>query len=80
MSQVHVTGAWPVARPADAAAALNGSLAVNLKGALDGGGSALPYLKARRSGHIINLFAVSGHMARTDSTVHVVIRTAACQP
>jgi hypothetical protein len=57
--RAHVTGAWPVAVAADAAAALNGNLDVDLKGALDGGGSALPYIKARCSRHIINLFPVA---------------------
>ncbi len=34
---------------------------VNIKGVLYGVAAALPYMKAQRSGHVINVSSVAGH-------------------
>lgn len=43
---------------------------VNLKGVLYGIASALPYMKAQKSGHIINLSSVAGHKLFGGSAVY----------
>jgi NADP-dependent 3-hydroxy acid dehydrogenase YdfG len=49
---------------------------VNLKGVLYGIGAALPYMKAQRSGHIINVSSVAGHKVRPGSAVYAATKTA----
>jgi NADP-dependent 3-hydroxy acid dehydrogenase YdfG len=43
---------------------------VNLKGVLYGIAAALPHMKARKSGHIINVASVAGHKVRPGSAVY----------
>ncbi len=43
---------------------------VNIKGVLHGIGSALPYMKAQRSGHIINVSSVAGHVVGAGTAVY----------
>lgn len=43
---------------------------VNLKGTLYGIAAALPHMKARKSGHIINVSSVYGHKTGPDATVY----------
>lgn len=43
---------------------------VNLKGVLYGIAAALPHMKARKSGHIINVASVAGHKVRSGSAVY----------
>lgn len=43
---------------------------VNIKGVLYGIAAALPYMKARKSGHIINVASVSGHKVRPGGAVY----------
>ena len=43
---------------------------VNLKGTLYGIAAALPHMKARKSGHIINVSSVYGHKMGPDATVY----------
>ena len=49
---------------------------VNLKGVLYGIAAALPHMKARRSGHIINVSSVAGHKVRPGSAVYAATKTA----
>lgn len=49
---------------------------VNLKGVLYGIAAALPHMKARRSGHIINVSSVAGHKVRPGNTVYAATKTA----
>ncbi|HKN30136.1 MAG TPA: SDR family oxidoreductase [Roseiarcus sp.] len=49
---------------------------VNLKGMLYGIAAALPHMKARRSGHIINVSSVAGHKVRPGSAVYSATKTA----
>ncbi len=49
---------------------------VNLKGVLYGIAAALPHMKARRSGHIINVSSVAGHKVRPGSAVYSATKTA----
>jgi len=49
---------------------------VNLKGVLYGIGAALPHMKAQRSGHIINVSSVAGHVVRPGSAVYAATKTA----
>jgi NADP-dependent 3-hydroxy acid dehydrogenase YdfG len=43
---------------------------VNLKGVLYGIAAALPHMKARKSGHIINVSSVAGHTVRAGGAVY----------
>ena len=43
---------------------------VNIKGVLYGVAAALPYMKAQRSGHFINVSSVAGHKVRPGGTVY----------
>ena len=49
---------------------------VNLKGVLYGIAAALPHMKAQRSGHIINVSSVAGHVVRPGSAVYAATKTA----
>jgi NADP-dependent 3-hydroxy acid dehydrogenase YdfG len=49
---------------------------VNLKGVLYGIAAALPRMKAQRSGHIINVSSVAGHVVRPGSAVYAATKTA----
>lgn len=43
---------------------------VNIKGVLYGIAAALPHMKAQKSGHIINVSSVAGHLVRPGSAVY----------
>ena len=49
---------------------------VNLKGVLYGIAAALPHMKARHSGQIINVSSVAGHVVRPGSAVYAATKTA----
>lgn len=49
---------------------------VNLKGVLYGIAAALPYMKAQKSGHIINVSSVAGHKVRPGSAVYAATKAA----
>jgi len=49
---------------------------VNLRGVLYGIAAALPYMKAQRGGHIINVSSVAGHKVRPGSAVYAATKTA----
>jgi NADP-dependent 3-hydroxy acid dehydrogenase YdfG len=49
---------------------------VNIKGVLYGIAAALPYMKAQKSGHIINVSSVAGHKVRPGSTVYAATKHA----
>ena len=49
---------------------------VNLKGVLYGIAAALPYMKAQKGGHIINVSSVAGHKVRPGSAVYAATKTA----
>jgi NADP-dependent 3-hydroxy acid dehydrogenase YdfG len=49
---------------------------VNIKGVLYGIAAALPHMKAQRSGHIINVSSVAGHVVRPGSAVYAATKTA----
>jgi NADP-dependent 3-hydroxy acid dehydrogenase YdfG len=49
---------------------------VNLKGVLYGIAAALPYMKAQKSGHIINVSSVAGHKVRAAGAVYAATKTA----
>lgn len=49
---------------------------VNLKGVLYGISAVLPHMKAQRSGHIINVSSVAGHVVRPGSAVYAATKTA----
>ncbi len=42
----------------------------NLKGTLYGIGAVLPYFKAQKSGHVINVSSVAGHQVHAGSAVY----------
>ena len=48
---------------------------VHLKGMLYGIGAVLPYMKAQKSGHIINVSSVAGHKVRPGSAVYAATKT-----
>jgi len=54
----------------------NRTIDVNLKGVLYGIAAALPYMKAQKSGHIINVSSVAGHKVRPASAVYAATKTA----
>lgn len=43
---------------------------INIKGVLYGIGTALPYMKSQKSGHIINISSVAGHIAHAGGAVY----------
>jgi len=43
---------------------------VNIKGVLYGIAAALPHMKAQKSGHVINVSSVAGHLVRPGSAVY----------
>ncbi len=43
---------------------------VNIKGVLYGIAAALPYMKAQKSGHVINVSSVAGHLVRPGGAVY----------
>ena len=49
---------------------------VNIKGVLYGIAAALPYMKARRAGHIINVSSVAGHKVRAGGAVYAATKHA----
>ena len=48
----------------------NRAIDINLKGTLHGIAAALPFMKAQKSGHIINLSSLSGHRVRPTTAVY----------
>jgi NADP-dependent 3-hydroxy acid dehydrogenase YdfG len=49
---------------------------VNIKGVLYGIAAALPYMKAQKSGHVINVSSVAGHKVRPGNTVYAATKHA----
>jgi len=49
---------------------------VNIKGVLYGIAAALPYMKAQKSGHFINVSSVAGHKVRPGNVVYVATKHA----
>lgn len=49
---------------------------VNIKGVLYGIAAVLPYMKAQKSGHIINVSSVAGHKVRPGSAVYAATKHA----
>jgi NADP-dependent 3-hydroxy acid dehydrogenase YdfG len=49
---------------------------VNIKGVLYGIAAALPYMKEQRSGHVINVSSVAGHLVRPGSAVYAATKHA----
>ncbi len=49
---------------------------VNIKGVLYGIAAALPYMKAQKSGHFINVSSVAGHKVRPPGTVYAATKHA----
>jgi NADP-dependent 3-hydroxy acid dehydrogenase YdfG len=49
---------------------------VNIKGVLYGIAAALPYMKAQKSGHIINVSSVAGHKVRQGGAVYAATKHA----
>jgi NADP-dependent 3-hydroxy acid dehydrogenase YdfG len=43
---------------------------INIKGTLYGIGAALPFMEAQKSGHIINISSIAGHIAHAGSSVY----------
>jgi NADP-dependent 3-hydroxy acid dehydrogenase YdfG len=54
----------------------NRTIDVNIKGVLYGIGAALPYMKAQKAGHIINVSSVAGHKVRPGSAVYAATKSA----
>lgn len=54
----------------------NAMIDINLRGVLYGIAAALPYMKAQKSGHIINTSSVAGHKVRPGSAVYAATKTA----
>ncbi len=54
----------------------NRMIDVNLRGVLYGIAAALPHMKARKSGHIINVSSVAGHKVRPGSAVYAATKAA----
>jgi len=54
----------------------NEMIDVNLKGVLYGIAAALPYMKERKSGHIINVSSVAGHKVRAGNAVYAATKHA----
>lgn len=51
---------------------------INLKGTLYGIGAVLPYMNAKKSGHIINISSVAGHYAHAGGAVYSATKWAVC--
>ncbi len=49
---------------------------VNIKGVLYGIAAALPYMKQRKAGHIINVSSVAGHKVRAGGAVYAATKHA----
>jgi len=49
---------------------------VNIKGVLYGVAAALPYMKAQKGGHFINVSSVAGHKVRAGGTVYSATKSA----
>ena len=49
---------------------------VNIKGVLYGIAAVLPYMKEKKSGHIINVSSVAGHKVRPNNTVYAATKHA----
>jgi NADP-dependent 3-hydroxy acid dehydrogenase YdfG len=54
----------------------NQMIDVNIKGVLYGIAAALPYMKEKKSGHIINVSSVAGHKVRPNNTVYAATKHA----
>lgn len=54
----------------------NQMIDVNLKGVLYGIAAALPYMKAQKSGHIINVSSTAAHAVRPNSSVYAATKAA----
>jgi NADP-dependent 3-hydroxy acid dehydrogenase YdfG len=54
----------------------NRTIDVNIKGVLYGIAAALPHMKAQKSGHIINVSSVAGHLVRPGSAVYAATKHA----
>jgi NADP-dependent 3-hydroxy acid dehydrogenase YdfG len=54
----------------------NRMIDVNIKGALYGIAAALPYMKQRKAGHIINVSSVAGHKIRAGGAVYAATKHA----
>lgn len=54
----------------------NRTIDVNIKGVLYGIAAALPYMKAQKSGHIINVSSVAGRTVRPGSAVYAATKSA----
>ncbi|MCL6577602.1 SDR family oxidoreductase [Kyrpidia sp.] len=54
----------------------NRTIDVNIKGVLYGIAAALPYMKAQKSGHIINVSSVAGHKVRAGGVVYAATKHA----
>ncbi|WP_323635940.1 SDR family oxidoreductase [Pectobacterium polaris] len=48
----------------------NRAIDINLKGTLHGIAAALPFMKAQKSGHVINISSLSGHRVRPTTAVY----------
>jgi len=48
----------------------NNMIDINIKGTLYGIGAAIPYMDKQKSGHIINVSSVAGHVAHSGSAVY----------
>ncbi|MGO8908819.1 MAG: SDR family oxidoreductase [Bradyrhizobium sp.] len=54
----------------------NRTIDVNIKGVLYGIAAALPHMKAQKSGHIINVSSVAGHLVRPGTAVYAATKHA----
>ncbi|MBZ0295076.1 MAG: SDR family oxidoreductase [Anaerolineae bacterium] len=54
----------------------NRTIDVNIKGVLYGIAAAIPYMKAQKSGHIINVSSVAGHKVNPGGAVYSATKTA----
>jgi len=54
----------------------NRTIDVNIKGVLYGIAAVLPHMKAQRSGHVINVSSVAGHLVRPGSAVYAATKHA----
>ena len=54
----------------------NQMIDVNIKGVLYGIAAALPYMKEKKSGHIINVSSVAGHKVRPNNVVYAATKHA----